>query len=103
MSETKRLTVEMIREAVEKTGYRVVADDASIDVNRKCGCPFGVWLKSVDPDFDDVWIRPDAAKHGFAMSYTGAFMGGFDGGDPYLYDNLGFADGLAARAEFVHA
>lgn len=101
---SKRLTLDMIREAASSTGYRVDCIGGPLDERRRCGVPFAVYAASQGgwPNFDEAWLN----ARGFSLMYWEAFTRACDDDKPDLPLNApdaiaGHEDGRAARAEFT--
>ena len=100
----RRITVEEVRAALEKTGYRL-RQRVTIDHNGKCGCPIGVM--AVHEGYrDGAWFF--SGRHlGLSESYQTGVEAGFDklrrdrdGDDEY---QLGHDDGSAIRVALLPA
>ena|ERR1700761_8660350 len=101
----RRITVEEVREAVEKTGLKLTRK-RTLDLAEKCGCPIGILshLKGGTRRFEN--IAAHAANLGLEMKYADGFIRGFDSESPMPIDDpmfdAGVADGQAC-AELAEA
>lgn len=113
MTNTNRLTIEMIREDIEKTKMSVIAGEWFFDdgATGACGCPMAIHYVSqrrpdiFDPDFADRFSDIE-----FGFPYAAGFVAGFDVQDAEVYAaefrsqtrfQEGLEDGIAARKEFI--
>jgi len=106
MSDTlRRITVDEVRAAVEKTGLR---PEPGIWLNGNgdkptCGCALGILAHSqgISLDRPNASIPEAAGLMGLDQEYTEGFISGFDGEKCACPDEpnhaLGFTDGLAIR------
>ena len=103
-----RITVEEVREAVEKTGIKLVSGDwgnGRVGSEACSGCAMtALWLAvGHGPEINHCSAR-DWAYRKYGTNYAFGFIDGFDDG----YDNIqsnryveGVADGKAVRASLI--
>lgn len=103
MSEQPRITVEAIREAMERTGLEIICRSWGDGTN--CGCPQMILYRAAGGE-SGQYAAEDWVRQKYGYYYSIRFRQAFDGKDVERYlaraeSQLGYADGLAARRELL--
>lgn len=106
----KRLSSEMIREAMETTGLSLWSD-VTLNVTHRCGCPIGILAASIHGTDSfrnrNYSLGEFAGLVGLDESYIMGFVDGFDGLDDLDCDPddegcvIGYQDGQTIRRELL--
>lgn len=100
----KRLTVEMVQEALDATGYKL-KQNITLDTENGCGCPIGIrnFFETGD-DSEDLRLFGRGLDIGLSPGYSYGFTEGFDqtNHECDLEDFIiGYADGELIRKSLL--